>query len=240
MRFLPVLLGAGLIAGCAGHVADYVGPRADIVAPQLPRYGLDAAQTRCVSERLAASLAPLQLRLFERAAGSVVTGYFDPARLTVRDLMHVAGSMNDLAVPRALARANDDCGVAASAEPVREASSEPIVASEAEAAAAAPAPALWLNLGAAGSGQSIAIDASTIEQQASSRKAWFRLTDPGAQPSPDTYLLQVDCAARTINPLARRRLDAAGAVAEHVDYPPNPLPAEGGTVMEIAWLALCT
>ena len=100
--------------------------------------------------------------------------------------------------------------------------------------------ATWLNLGAAGSGQSIAVNAATIDQQGDRRTAWFRLTDPGAAPSPDTFLLDVDCAHRTINAKARERHDAAGAVAQHVDYPDNPLAVEGGTVMEIAWLSLCT
>jgi hypothetical protein len=107
-------------------------------------------------------------------------------------------------------------------------------------ARAAPRGATWLNLGAAGSGQSIAINASTIEQQGSERTAWFRLTDPGAPPSADTFMLQIDCGHRTINAKARERHDPAGAVTQHVDYPDNPLAVEGGTVMEIAWLSLCT
>jgi hypothetical protein len=109
--------------------------------------------------------------------------------------------------------------------------------------AGTPAPAAsptWLNLGAAGSGQAIAVNASTIAQQGSRRTAWFRLTDPGATPSLDTFLLDVDCTHRTINAKAREHHDAAGAVAQHIDYPDNPLPVEAGTVMEIAWLSLCT
>ena len=107
--------------------------------------------------------------------------------------------------------------------------------------AAGPRPSTWLNLGAAGSGQSIAVDASTIEQEGPQRSAWFRMTDPGAgAPSPDTFLLRIDCSHRTINARARQRHGPAGAVAEHVDYPDNPLPVEGGTVMEIAFLSLCT
>ena len=99
----------------------------------------------------------------------------------------------------------------------------------------------WLNLGAAGSGQSIAIDATSIEQDGEQRSAWFRMTDPGAAtPSGDTYLLDIDCAGRTINAKARERRDAAGAVTDRVDYPDSPLPVEGGTVMEIAWLSMCT
>jgi hypothetical protein len=40
--------------------------------------------------------------------------------------------------------------------------------------------------------------------------------------------------------VARRRQDASGAVTEYREYPDNPLPVEAGTVMEIAFLSLCT
>ena len=66
------------------------------------------------------------------------------------------------------------------------------------------------------------------------------MTDPGAPPSLDAYLLVIDCAHRTINAKARERRTAEGGVAERVDYPDNPLPVEGGTVMEIAFLSMCT
>ena len=89
MRRLSVLLSAALLAGCAGNVADYVGPRTDIVAPQLVRYGLDTSQSQCVAAALAQSLTPLQLRRFTRLASAVTEGYFEPGRLTVRDLMHM-------------------------------------------------------------------------------------------------------------------------------------------------------
>ena len=54
---LPLLILAAL-AGCAGHVADYVGSRSSIVSPQLIRYGFDLAQARCVGERLGAARLP--------------------------------------------------------------------------------------------------------------------------------------------------------------------------------------
>ncbi|HYN46880.1 MAG TPA: hypothetical protein VES64_09325 [Allosphingosinicella sp.] len=231
-RFLPLALLVSL-AGCAGHVADYVGPRAGIVSPQLIRYGLSLDQSRCVGEQLGLALRPLQLRLFARAAGAVQRGYFEPARLTMRDLLWVATSMGDPGVASALERANAGCGVA-----IVTGDAPPLAVPA--AAPAAPRASAWLNLGAAGSGQSIAIDASTIEQEGRQRSAWFRLTDPGAAPSPDSFQLDIDCARRTINPKARRRRDAAGAIADYREYPANPLPVEGGTVMEIAFLSLCT
>ena len=104
-----------------------------------------------------------------------------------------------------------------------------------------PRPAVWLNLGSALSGQSIAIDASTLEEDKALRQAWFRMTDPGAEaPSDDIFLLKVDCAGKTINATERRKLGTDGEVVETVEYPDNPLPVENGTVMQIAYLALCT
>lgn len=245
MRLLPLAL-LPLVAGCAGNVEDYMGPRSSIVSPQLMRYGLNLRQIACVGERLGATLSPLQLRRFVRVAAPVRRGYYDPDRLTARDLLWVATSMGDAAVGRELGRANDVCGVTAeiAAREAAAAAPAPPPAGDAPAAAAAP-PAAWLNLGAAGSGQGIAVDASTIEQDASTRTAWFRMIGPGgAGPSPSSYRLRIDCARRTITPLAHRRLDPAGAVAESREYSPGPesptSPVEAGTVTEIAFLSLCT
>jgi hypothetical protein len=109
---------------------------------------------------------------------------------------------------------------------------------------AGPPPALWLNLGAAPTGQAIAVNASSIREESGSRQAWFRLTDPGARgPSAGSYLLRIDCPARTINSLAFRRHAPDGTVAEERDFGPageGAAAIAGGTVMEIAYLALCT
>ena len=235
-RLLPLLLPL-VLAGCAGNVADYVGLRSGIIADELARYGLNPAESQCVGARLGAGLTPLQLRRFERLASVVQQGFFDPERLTVRDLMHVASTMDDPQIRLELARATDACGV--TAEPPA-----PEPAPAAPTGAAAPRPPAWLNLGAAPTGQAIAVDASTLEQEASFRRAWFRLTNPDeTAPSDVAYLLRIDCSARTIEALAHRRQDAAGTVTEHREYARDaegPLPIEGGTVMEIAFLALCT
>ena len=53
---------------------------------------------------------------------------------------------------------------------------------------------------------------------------------------------RIDCAGRTINPMAIRKHDAAGAVTEQRDYGPGgegALPIEAGTVMEVAHRAIC-
>lgn len=243
MRLMPLaLVPALLLADCAGQLRDYVGPVSNITSPQLIRYGLNVAQARCVGERMGDALRPRQLRALARAAGAVRQGYYDPSHLTFRDLMWVANAMGDGQVPPALRRADVACGVTAALEHARAAAeAEAAAHRSAEAPATAPRPPTWLNLGAAGSGQSIAIDASTIEQEGNARSAWFRLSDPGAAgPSADVFLLHIDCAHRTINAKARERRDPGGGVAQRVDYPDNPLPVEGGTVMEIAWLSLCT
>ena len=231
LAFLPT----AMLAGCAGNVADYVGPRASIIESQLLRYGLDARASQCIGERLGATLTPLQLRRFERIAAVVREGYFDPPRLGIRDLRHVASTMSDPQIRLELESAAGLCGVEA---PV------PVAAAPATPPAPAPRAEAWLNLGAAPTGQAIAVDASSLEQEPSARKAWFRLTNPGeAQPLANAYLLRIDCAHRTIEALARRRQDERGLVSDYQEYPSGsegPLPVEGGTVMEIAYLAMCT
>ncbi|WP_162806176.1 hypothetical protein [Sphingosinicella terrae] len=236
MRLLPLAFLLSL-AGCAGNVADYVGDRTAIVGPELARYGLDAEQTRCVGARLTAALTPLQLRRLTRTAASVQQSYFGADRLELRDLMHVATTMSDPQIRLELARATEGCGIGAP-PPVAEVSPPPPPGTPAER------PAEWLNLGSAPTGQSIAVDAATLEREPSARRAWFRLTNPD-QPA-DTgisYLLRIDCTGRTIEALGHRRQDAAGATTEFREYARDsegPLAVEGGTVMEIAFLALCT
>jgi hypothetical protein len=241
----PLAVPLALLAGCAGQLRDYIGPVTDITAPQLARFGLNPAQARCMGTRLGDTLAPNQLRAFARALSSVQHGYADPARLTLRDVIWVANAMGDGAVPGAVARADAACGVTQATNYVRTqqaAAAAAVRRAEAEAAAAnAPRASSWLNLGAAGSGQSIAVDASTLVREGALRTAWFRMTDPGAAaPGANVYLLVIDCAHHTINAKARERRGADGSVGERVDYPDNPLTVEGGTVMEIAFLSMCT
>jgi hypothetical protein len=112
------------------------------------------------------------------------------------------------------------------------------------AAAAASPRATWLNLGAASSGQSIGIDATSIEQEGATRTAWFRMTDPeSGQPSNSAYRLRIDCSAQTVQPLALRQSGEGGAqpsVRQLVGPDAAPGPPESGTVLEIAFLSLCT
>jgi len=247
MRLLPLaLLPLVLLAGCVGQLRDFVGPVSNTTSPQLLRFGLDLTQARCVGDKLGERLRPRQLRMFARAASAVHDGWFEPGRITLRDLNYLANHDPDAAFGPALTHALGACNVAPP-PPLQAGSPGNVVTGLTElpppggaATAGAPRAPTWLNLGAAGSGQSIAINASTIDEQGSRREAWFRLTDPGAPPSQDSFLLEIDCGHRTINAKVRERRDATGAVIQHVDYPANPLPVEGGTVMEIAWLSLCT
>jgi hypothetical protein len=217
-----------LAGGCMGRVADFTQPRPSIVMPQLLRFGYDAGQARCVGERLGAALRVHRLRDLADAAVAVRQGYYQPNQLTPRDLRWVASTLRHAEILTALDTANAGCGVSTAPPP-------PVIV-----APPPPVGRAWLNLGRAPSGQSIAIDAATIEQEGATRSAWFRLTDPDGTASPDIFHLVVDCAARTINATERRRLDPLGNVVETRAYPDNPLPVENGTVMEIAWLSLCT
>ncbi|MGE0179353.1 MAG: hypothetical protein AB7O91_05990 [Sphingomonas sp.] len=234
-RLFPPVALAAFLSGCAGHVADYVGPREGIIAPQLARYGLNLRQTNCVAGQLTQTLNPRQLRFLTRAAGAVTRGNYDPDRLTIRDFLRVASGLRDSAIGLAAVRATASC----------DASPEQIAAREVERMMAAlppppPRQSAWLSLGSAPSGQAIAVDGGTLEQQGSTRTAWFRLIDPPPAPAnQNTYRLRIDCQARTINSLARRRQEEDGRVSEFREYPDNPLPIEGGTVMEIAYLSLC-
>jgi len=236
MRLLPFAF-AALLSGCAGHVADFVGPRTAIVSEQLTRYGLSPVQSRCIGERLSSALNPRQLRFLARSASSVRQGYYEPERLTIRDLMHVASSMSDATIGLAMVRAAASCD--ATPELIARRETPPV-----EVAPPPPRAIAWLNLGSASTGQRIAVDASSLEQDATSRRAWFRLQDPNVpSPSAISYLLQIDCAARTISATARRVQDAAGAITEHRDFTADdarPNPVENGTVMEIAFLSVCT
>lgn len=227
-RPIRAVLAFALLGGCAGNIADHVGPREGIVTAELTRYGLNLRETQCVATQLANSLTPLQLRRLQRAAASVKQGYYDPDRLTPRDLEHVGGTV-EREVGAAVAFAAEACRVATETAPA-----EPPPEPE-----KAPPPPNWLNLGKAESGQGMAIDASTIEREGNVRRAWFRMSDAGGKASEDIFLLQVDCAAKTIDPRERRKLDAGGKAVETVPYPNNPLPIEEGTVMAIAYLSLC-
>ena len=243
MRSLPVaLLSLTLLGGCAGYAIDYVKPKTSLISPELTRYGVEGSKAQCLGDRLSAGLSVWQLRQLARSAGAAKVGA-GGGRLGFGDLVWVARHAGDPKIAPAVEQAGTACGIdarAAAAAPAATAAPPPAPPPAAEAPAAAPA---WVNLGAAPTGQSIAVDASSMAQGSSHRQAWFRITNPGeGRPSRTTYLLRIDCAARTINPMAVRKPGASGA-EEQRDYGPGgegAMAVEGGTVMEIAYLALCT
>jgi hypothetical protein len=113
----------------------------------------------------------------------------------------------------------------------------------ASAPSATAVPATWLNLGSGVDKQSISIDASTLQGDKPLRRAWFRILAAGVTSSPNSYLLQIDCTGKTVNPLASRKHDPKGLVVEEVQHGANGAganPIQGGSVIEIAYLSLCT
>ena len=232
-----------LLAGCAGQLRDYMGPRASIVRPQLIRYGFSLPEISCVADRLGENLRPRQLRFLVRATSHIQRPYYDPERFSPRDFHWAAGGLNDPRVQTEISRAFTACNIQANARVAAAPVPTPPPATGGPIPAASR-PSVWLNLGAAPSGQSIAVDGATLEQDEEARIAWFRMIDPPPEgTSLHAYRLRIDCRTRIIRPLAHRLYDAAGAIVEERDYTDAeelPSPVEGGTVTEIAYLSLCT
>jgi hypothetical protein len=232
-----------LLAGCAGQLRDYMGPRASIVRPQLIRYGFSLPEISCVADRLGETLRPRQLRFLVRATSHIQRPYYDPDRFTPRDFHWAAGGLRDPRVQTEIGRAFTACNI----QPTARVAAAPVSTPPTATGGPIPAttrPSVWLNLGAAPSGQSIAVDGATLEQDEDARVAWFRMIDPPPSgTSLHAYRLRIDCRTRIIRPLAHRLYDAAGAIVEERDYDDAeelPSPVEGGTVTEIAYLSLCT
>lgn len=240
---LPIL---GLLGGCAGYAADYWKPKNNLIAPQLPRYGIAAEQSRCVGERLTGNLSVWQLRQLADVARRLVPRAGSP--LGPRDLAYVAGLVQDPKVGPEVKATLDSCGATAAAAASAAPAPVPGAPQQGptpglEPGATPPQALRWVDLGAADTGQRIAIDITSVVMTADKREGWFRLSNPGeTAPSLDAYRLRVDCPGRTITPTAARKYDSDGKVAQHEDYTAawqQPLAIEAGTVMEIAWKRLC-
>jgi hypothetical protein len=248
---VPMLVAIPL-SGCAtGYARDWFDDRTTIINPQLLRYGLNIEQSRCVGEALGKRLNRSQLSAFQTRAAAVRPANGSTAPLTLGNLRAVAGGMSDREVRLELESSVRGCNVsaettlaAATPSTTAAAGNTPMMSGNVPVDMTARSAATWLNLGAADSGQSIAIDAASIQQQGASRTAWFRMTDPeSGTTTTNQYRLRVDCTAKTIQPLALRQTDAAGAQVSLREYAPEEAkagPAESGTVLEIAYLSLCT
>lgn len=270
-KLVLTTLVSATLGGCAtGYAGDWFRDPANIIRPQLLRYGLNVEQSRCVAARLGQSVSRQDLRKFQEAAAAVRPATAQAA-LNVNSLRAVAigfekgrlrspvdAAIGACSVSASMATAPSAVDVAATASPGVEAATgtAPIatgpngqmmsggVPVDMTTRSVSAGAATWLNLGAADSGQSIAIDAASIQQQGATRTAWFRMTDPqtGGQTT-NHYRLQVDCQGKTIQPLALRQTDAAGAQVSLREYTPEeakPGAVESGTVLEIAYLSLCT
>lgn len=237
----------GLLSGCAGYAADYWKPKNSLIAAQLPRYGITAEQSRCVGERLTKNLNVWQLRQLADIARRLEPRSGNP--LSPRDLAYIAGLVQDPKVGPEVKATLEACGATATAAAAALAPAPgPATPQQGatpglEPGATPPQALRWVDLGAADTGQRIAIDITSVIMTADKREGWFRLSNPGeSAPSLDAYRLRVDCSGRTITPTAARKYDAEGKVAQHEDYTAawqQPLAIEAGTVMEIAWKRLC-
>jgi hypothetical protein len=238
LRTGPALLCLLLLAGCAGYAADYWRPKNSLIAPHLPRYGISAEDSRCVGERLTKNLTVWQLRQLADIARRLVAQ--DGGALAPRDLGYVAGLVQDPKVGPEVAATLGACKVG---EPPAAAAPLAPAATPGLEPGAEPLPLRWIDLGAAETGQRIAVDITTVAGTSEKREGWFRLSNPGeTAPSADAYRLRVDCAGRMITPTAARKYDSDGKVVQQEDYTAAwqaPLPIEAGTVMEIAWKRLC-
>lgn len=97
-----------LTACAALAAAACAGPSARI-ATALTEAGLDAARAECVGSRLEGDLSLGQLRQLAAAARAYRAGDSTPGRLTLSDLIRVAGQIRDPEVPLAVARAAARC-----------------------------------------------------------------------------------------------------------------------------------
>jgi hypothetical protein len=190
----PALLPLLMLAGCAGYAADYWKPKDSLIAAQLPRYGISAEDSRCVGERLTKNLSVWQLRQLADIARRLVPR--DGGALAPRDLAYVAGLVQDPKVGPEVAATLASCNVGQAAAAATRPSPEPVTAPGLQPGGSAPPqPLRWIDLGAAETGQRIAVDISTVVMNAERREGWFRLSNPGETiPSADAYRLKVDCA----------------------------------------------
>jgi hypothetical protein len=256
VRRTLALLSLISLGGCAGYAADYLKPKQSLITAQLPRYGMTGTQGQCVEAALVKNLTVWQLRQLSDFASRLVPGGSNPAVFGPRDFLHIASLVEDPAVLPSTRTALEGCGVTAtvaarSAAAAGSGSAATGTPSSPTSPAGTPAPAaalqsgpapLWVNLGAASTGQGIAVDASSVTRGPAWRQAWFRLLNSDQPGVGDIgYQLRIDCAARVITAHGGRKYAPEGQLIEQKDYatPEGPMGIEPGTVMEVAYHALC-
>lgn len=97
------LIGATTLTACSAPATR--------ISTGLQRYGLDEPRADCVGGRLQNDLSLGQLQQLGRAAAAYRRGDSDPTKLTVSDLLRVAGEMKDPAIALAVGKAAAGCGV---------------------------------------------------------------------------------------------------------------------------------
>ena len=247
MRRALALLSVALLGGCAGYASDYWKPKERLIASQLVRYGMSGTQGQCVERQLTKNLSVWQLRQLGDLAGRLTPGGRNPATLGPREFIYIAGLVEDPKVGPETRRAVETCNAASAAPAPR-----PAASAGGAPAAAVPSPSvtpppaqggpLWVNLGAASTGQGIAVDAASVTRGPTWRQAWFRLLNSDQAGVGDIgYQLRIDCTAKSITAFAGRKYAPGGALTEQKEYekPEGPLGIEPGTVMEVAYHALC-
>jgi hypothetical protein len=240
-RALP-LLSIVLLGGCAGYAADYWKPKANLIAPQLARYGFTGTQGQCVEQGLTKALTVWQLRQLGDLAGRLAPGGANPTALGPREFLNIAGLVENAKVLPETRKVLESCEVAAAATSAAATGATPGGGAAGGAPAAAGSNPLWVNLGAAQTGQGIAVDAASVTRGEGWRQAWFRLLNSDQSNVGDIgYLLRIDCAAKAITASAGRKYAPGGALVEQKEYdkPEGPMGIETGTVMEVAFHALC-
>ncbi|PSJ42122.1 hypothetical protein C7I55_07760 [Sphingomonas deserti] len=251
------MLGGASLAGCAGYASDYWKPKNELIAAQLVRFGMSGDAGKCVEGKLTETLTVWELRQLSDLASRLQPGGNNPAAFGPRDFLYVASLVEDADVKPKTEAAVTGCGLdptgaAASVaspdappSPTSTPSTAPIAATppRSNPAPLAGAEPLWVNLGAAATGQGIAVDATSVTRGPSWRQAWFRLlnSDQGNVVGDIGYLLRIDCPARTITAHSGRKYAPGGALTEQKDYdkPEGPMGIEKGTVIEVAYHALC-
>ena len=104
MRAMAImLLGTLSLAACAAPATR--------ISTGLQRYGLDEARADCVGTRLQSDLSLGQLQQLGRAAAAYGKGDTTPGKLTVSDLLRVAGELKDPAIALSVGKAAAGCSV---------------------------------------------------------------------------------------------------------------------------------
>jgi hypothetical protein len=233
-RAVLALLSLATLGGCAGYAADYWKPKANLIAAQLPRFAIAGEEAKCVEKRLTQDLSVWQMRQLSDLAGRLTPGGTNPASLGPREFIYVAGLAED---PRVKPLVQTALGACHTVAPM---ASAPLPSALPGSGAPSGGEPLWVNLGAAQTGQGISVDAASVTRGPSWRQAWFRLLNGGGAADVG-YQLRIDCSAKTIMALSGRKYAANGSLAEQKDYdkPEGPMGVEPGTVIEVAYHALC-